>query len=543
MEDVGIFSVFNKSSSFDRLFPNQDFLSGKGLGNLIALPLHKPAWEQGNCCFIDLSTNDLTPYPNHWKFLSAIEKVSVNHLDKIYQSLSAISSNTPSSIKTHSNKLIITLNNAICLNRSGIPSKLINYLKEELNFSNSEYFIKKKTGRNTWGTERFFNLIEESENQIIIPRGFIGKLLRYCKQENIEFQFQDKRNKHKPIHFSVNVTLHAHQKTVMEVVSKKEFGVITAPPGSGKTVIGLKIIAEKQQPAMIIVHRKQLMEQWVERIQAFLGIPKNEIGKIGQGKTKPGKMITIAMIQSLGKQLEKHEGEEITNSYGTIIIDECHHIPAKSFRNTIFKFNPYYQYGLTATPFRKGNDDKLIFIHLGKIIAEIKPQDIKTYKRARINVRNTSLDVPFNSKTDTFEVLSKILVHDIARNKLILNDIITELNKGNKAVVITERKECYLFSIQKPTKCKINYNLHQQKGVFLYFDSSESLDEILIHYGYDQVLTYHLVPKPVLNLPNHAINGKETIFQYLRGKNITGANLFNDLQGFRYDFLNYLTGE
>ena len=113
----------------------------------------------------------------------------------------------------------------------------------------------------------------------------------------------------------------------------------------------------------------------------------------------------------------------------------------KHFRNTFSRLAPYYQYGLTATPFRKGNDGKLIFIHLGDLIADIKPQDIEEYKRARIIVRETALDVPFNRKTDHYETLSKILVHDSARNRLIIGDLTAELNKGKKAVIITERKE------------------------------------------------------------------------------------------------------
>lgn len=438
LEQANIFSVFDKSSSFDRLFPNQDFLSGKGLGNLIALPLHKPAWKQGNSCFIDERSN---PYADQWAFLSSIQRVPISHLDKLYQSLLTNNIISPLPSKYRSNKLQIVLSNSVKLNRSGMTSLLINFLKEELNFTNSEYFIKKKTGRNTWGTERYFNFIEETENEVFVPRGFVGRLLRYCKQEKIDFDFVDRRYKHTAVNFSTNLCLRSHQNIAIEAASRKEFGVITAPPGSGKTVIGLKIIAEKQQPALIIVHRKQLLEQWIERIQAFLGIPKNEIGRIGQGKVKQGKFITVAMIQSLGKQLEKHDAEDIHQRFGTIIIDECHHIPAKTFRNTISKLNPYYQYGLTATPFRKGNDGKLIFIHLGEIIADIKPQEIEKYKRARIIVKNTSLDIPFNPKTDLFETLSKVLVHDSTRNKLILNDVSTEINKGKRVVIITERKE------------------------------------------------------------------------------------------------------
>jgi len=438
LEQAGIFSVFDKSSSFDRLFPNQDFHSGKGLGNLIALPLHKPALKQRNSCFID---EHLNPYADQWAFLSSIQRVSISHLDKLYQLFTTNTALSSVPAKTKSGKLQITLSNSVRLNRSGMTSLLINYLKEELNFVNSEYFIKKKTDRNTWGTERYFNFIEKTENEVIVPRGFVGRLLRYCKQEKIDFEFLDERNKHSSVDFSANLSLRSHQNIAIEAASRKDFGVITAPPGSGKTVIGLKIIAEKKQPALIIVHRKQLLEQWVERIQTFLGIPKNEIGRIGQGKVKLGKDITVAMIQSLGKQLEKQEAEDIHQRFGTIIIDECHHIPAKTFRNTISKLNPYYQYGLTATPFRKGNDGKLIFIHLGEIIDEIKPQEIEKYKKARIIISNTSLDIPFNPKTDPFEILSKVLVHDSARNKLILDNVTTELNKGKKAVIITERKE------------------------------------------------------------------------------------------------------
>ena len=438
LEQVGIFSVFDKSSSFDRLFPNQDFLSGKGIGNLIALPLHKPAWEQGNSCFID---EHLDPYADQWAFLSSIQRVPSTHLDKLYQSFSTNTSISSIPAEFNSGKLNIILGSSVHLNRSAMTPTLINFLKQELNFANPDYYIKKKTGRNTWGTERYFRFIEETENEVIVPRGFVGRLLRYCKQEKIDFEFLDKRNKHNAVNFSTNLSLRSHQNVAIEAASRKEFGVITAPPASGKTVIGLKIIAEKQQPALIIVHRKQLLEQWIERIQAFLGIPKHEIGRIGQGKAKPGKQITVAMIQSLGKFLEKQEGQEISQSFGTIIVDECHHIPAETFRNTISKLTPYYQYGLTATPFRKGDDGKLIFIHLGEIIADIKPQEIEKYKRARIIIRNTSLDVPFNPKTDLFETLSKVLIHDSTRNKLILNDVTIELNRGKKAVIITERKE------------------------------------------------------------------------------------------------------
>lgn len=467
LEKAGVFSVFDRSSSFDRLFPNQDTLSGKGFGNLIALPLYKPTWDQGNSCFVDIET--LQPYTNQWDFIRKIKRVTVIELDKLYDQITRTSFQEPVQIKygqNTSDKLIIRLDNKVRINRINLPMPLISFLKDELNFMNTEYIVKKKMGKNTWGTEPYFKCIEETEKEIFIPKGIIGKLLRYCNENKIDYEFKDERQKINTITFSSDIQLREYQKSAIESTNKKDFGVIVAPPGTGKTVIALKIIAEKLQPALIVVHRKQLADQWIERIVAFLGIPKNEIGKIGLGKVKLGKKVTIAMIQSLAKEVEK-PNNPILKAFGTIIIDECHHIPAETFRNTISLLHTYHLYGLTATPFRKYNDGKLIFIHLGEVIAELKDQEISSYKRPQVIIRNTELDIPFNSKTDRFESLSKVLVHDSVRNRLIINDLIKELAAGKKAVIITERKE-HIESLNQYLKQKY-------ETVTLSGDDSESV--------------------------------------------------------------------
>ena len=432
LEQSGTFSLFDKSSSFDRLFPNQDFLSGKGFGNLIALPLFKTSFEKGNSCFIN--PQNFEPIADQWDFLGNVQRISSQYLDELFQGISSNSENT-FPIKV-GDKLSIDLSNIIRLSRTGLSQTLANYLREELNFANTEFFIRKQAGRSTFKTERYFKLIGEDENEITIPRGFVGKLIRFCNELNIEFDFVDNRKKHQEVSFSFNVPLKTHQQQAIKAVTKKDFGVIVSPPGSGKTVIGINIIADKKQPALIIVHRKQLLEQWMERIEAFLGIPKREIGIIGSGKVRIGEKITVATIQSLFKHLA-----DIESKFGTIIVDECHHVPATTFRNTIEKLHTFYLYGLTATPFRKYNDGKLIFTHLGEIISDIQPNEIENFKQAKITIRNTELNLPYNSKTDNFETLSKILIHDSNRNKLIVEDVKTELNHGKKVVIITERKD------------------------------------------------------------------------------------------------------
>ena len=229
------------------------------------------------------------------------------------------------------------------------------------------------------------------------------------------------------------------KQEVVHVIDKKEMGILVAPPGSGKTIMGLAIVAHKKQSALIIVHRKQLFDQWVERIQSFLGIAEPFIGKIAPGQQKIGTHITVAMMQSLATI---DAANEIFKSFGLIIIDECHHVPAKTFRQVIQHFTSYYLYGLTATPIRKNNDEKLIFIHIGDVIQEVKLPSTNNSpsKKVSVIIRETDLLVPFDYKTDKTETLYQILIHDSERNRLIIDDIKTEVNTGKKVLVLTERK-------------------------------------------------------------------------------------------------------
>lgn len=440
LESVGIISPFDKNSNYDRLFPNQDYHSGKGLGNLIALPFQQKALANNNSCFIDEQT--LIPFENQWEFLQNMQRVSVQHLDNLYNGISI----EKKEVKTFtqkdypiSNGLQIVLSNEIRITRNNLPPELITFLRDNLNFINSDYIIKKKLGKNTFGTTSYFKMLEEKDGFVLLPRGFIGKLLRFCKEQKITFTLIDERKKLSEVNFNFKASLFEHQQEAVNATDKKEIGIIVAPPSSGKTIIGLSIVANKKQPTLIIVHRKQLFDQWIERIQSFLGIAEPFIGKIHEGKQKIGTHITVAMIQSLATI---DSTNELFKSFGLIIIDECHHIPAKTFREVIQQFSCFYLYGLTATPIRKSNDEKLIFIHIGDVIHEVKlaVDKNKNSKKLALTIRETDLFVPFDYKTDKIETLNQILVHDTERNKLIIDDIKTEANSGRKVLVLTERK-------------------------------------------------------------------------------------------------------
>lgn len=184
LESSGAFSVFDKSASFDRLFPNQDYLSGKGLGNLIALPLHGPSVQAGNCCFIDPKT--LIPFADQWAFLASIQHAEVSLLDAIFEKTLSNTTAVPTE-KSDLSKLTIRLDNMVHLSRNNLPLPLVNYLKDTFTFANSAFYVKEKSGRSTWNTDRFFKLIDEEKSELRVPRGEISPIIYDYHDQKIDY--------------------------------------------------------------------------------------------------------------------------------------------------------------------------------------------------------------------------------------------------------------------------------------------------------------------------------------------------------------------
>lgn len=223
LEKSGIVSPFEKNTNYDRVFPNQDYHSGKGLGNLIVLPLQKRALENNNSCFID--PESLVPYPDQWNYLQNIERVSVDYLDNIFSSISGpelLSQQSYHDPLSNKEVIQIVLNNQIVIPRSQLSDDVIQFLRDNLNFINSDYLIKKKLGKNTFGIEPYFRMIEEREGFVFLPKGFIGRLLRFLAENKIKSNFIDERKKLTTVNFSFKAALYDYQQTAIDVTEKKQ---------------------------------------------------------------------------------------------------------------------------------------------------------------------------------------------------------------------------------------------------------------------------------------------------------------------------------
>lgn len=330
---------------------------------------------------------------------------------------------------------IIIKNNLLLLD---IPAAFSKILCEDLTLLNPQYLENRKYGRWNGKTPKHLHFYEEEDDDLFLLRGYLDKLIRLCKEHGIPLSLTNKTRSLPQINFNFMGKLKDFQDKAVDAMLLSYFGVLSAPTGSGKTVIALYLIAETKQPALIIVHTTDLLNQWVQRIETFLGIPKEDIGVIGAGQKKIGKKITVALVQSLYKC-----ANEVSKRIGHLIVDECHRIPSRTFTQAVTAFDCQYMLGLSATAYRRDNLSKLIFLSLGDMQHEINKQNLienGSILRPKIITRITN----FRSISDPVNEYSKMiseLIKNEERNYLICSDIMKEVTNNNICLVLSDRKE------------------------------------------------------------------------------------------------------
>jgi superfamily II DNA or RNA helicase len=254
----------------------------------------------------------------------------------------------------------------------------------------------------------------------------------------VAFEIIDSRSTLPPVAFNFQGTLKPFQEAAGKDIMARDFGTLSAPTGCGKTIMALAVIAERKQPTLIVVHTKELLNQWVDRIGAFLGIPREEIGIIGAGKKTLGEKITVALVQSLYKC-----AEEVAPHIGHLVVDECHRAPSRTFTEAVTGFDSRYMLGLSATPWRRDGLSRLIFWYVGDLAHEVsKPDLIETgdVLRADVITRETDFQTSFDPSEEYTRMLSE-LTQDPGRNVLIAKDVLREANNGDGiCLVLSDRK-------------------------------------------------------------------------------------------------------
>jgi superfamily II DNA or RNA helicase len=420
--------------SYDRMFPNQDFVAPDALGNLVALPLQYTSRLENRTVFVDIET--MQAYPDQWAVLKSVSKISSLQLNTLLKKY--IISHTydvdvlmPWEIK-QSKRILFPKNtkaiiyDALYIEKIQLSQMLLNQLKRLASFSNPEFFIRQNLRKSTFNTPRIITLFEMNERYIILPRGVITKVQNFFHSNNSTLNIEDKRVLKKIDTPQLSIILRDNQKIAFNKILKNNYALLIAPPGFGKTAIASAIIAKRGVSTLILVHKVTLLEQWAERLCEYFKIEKSSIGQLGKGKKRITSTIDIAMLQSLKNR------PELIEEYSQIIIDEVHHIPAVSFEVPLKKFRGHYVVGLSATPKRQDGMHPIMMMQCGDIVYEIKREKV---------LRHTlrSIHTNFETLENDFSVMLSELVEDFERNRLIVDEI-EKLDERN-ILLISERVE------------------------------------------------------------------------------------------------------
>jgi len=461
--------------SYDRLFPSQDTMPKGGFGNLIALPFQKSARKNNNSEFVNES---LESYSDQWAFLSSIQKVSENRIENLIQELchdhelgdlKPDEEDTQKPWETHPisslkksdfpKKIDIVKANMLFIPKSNISQRALNRLKRLASFQNPMFYKQQAMRLSTYGHPRIISCADETMEYLCLPRGCEMDLFTEFKQYGIDVHLIDKTHCGKRIDVEFNAQLRDEQPLALEQLMRHDIGILSGTTAFGKTIVAIKLIAERKVNTLILVDRISLLKQWQERLSDFLIInetlPKmaiaagkkrgrkkkaSIIGQLGGGKKTLSGIVDIALMQSLSR---KGEVKNCVKDYGMVIADECHHASAFSYESILKTTNAKYIYGLTATPTRKDGHHPILFMHCGPIQYRdnAKKQAEKRPFDHYIIPRFTSLRIPLNSieKEVSIQELYSEVVDNGTRNQQIVEDVLDSYNRGRNCIILTLR--------------------------------------------------------------------------------------------------------
>jgi superfamily II DNA or RNA helicase len=326
------------------------------------------------------------------------------------------------------------------------PSSLEREIWRRLTIENPAYLEAEKRGRWTGNIDSHVCLYDQPDTGVLeVPRGFTSGIAKMANRSGIPYELEDQTRCMEPVDFHFDGTLRDYQQLAASEVHERRFGVVSLPTAAGKTVLALYIIAERKQPALVVVHTKELLKQWIERTHEFLGIPVEEIGIIGDGQKRIGDRITIAMVQTLYKCKD-----DVAPVIGHLVVDECHRCPSKIFTEAVTAFDSKFMLGLTATALRRDGLTKLIYWHLGDRVYTIDQKEL-TDTGAILPFRVKWVKTDFTTSLDPsgqYSAMLSELTQDLERNRRVGREAAEQAKTSPGIVlVLSDRKEhCRLIA-------------------------------------------------------------------------------------------------
>ena len=449
--------------SYDRFFPSQDTLPDGGFGNLIALPLQGAPRESGNSVFID---EGFVPHADQWAFLASVGRLSFAEATTVVDEASRQGrvvglrlpieeedeepwTSPPSGRRPPPpiagelpERIDAVLGDQLYVPRENLPPGLVNRLVRLAAFQNPEFYRAQAMKRSTFGIPRIVASAELLSHHIALPRGCLAAMEQLLDELGIDCQVRDERNDGRPLDTAFLGELIPEQKAAAEALLAHETGVLAAATGFGKTVVAASMIATRKANTLVLVHRNQLMDQWIARLGAFLDLPEDAIGRIGGGTRKPGGIVDVGTLQSLERD---NVVDDLVAGYGHLVVDECHHLSAAKFEMVARRAKARNVLGLSATVTRRDGHHPIVFMQCGPVRfrASAKAEARRHPFGHRAILRPTAFRLPDGPEGERppIQRIYGALAGDENRNALIFDDVLTALEADRSPIVLTERKD------------------------------------------------------------------------------------------------------
>ncbi|HQR80962.1 MAG TPA: DEAD/DEAH box helicase family protein, partial [Actinomycetota bacterium] len=438
---------------YDRLFPSQDLLLGRGPGNQIAAPLQGKCRKNGTTVFLDLST--LEPFVDQWDYLSTLDRLTPDRVARLASSLreptvgSRVKHARPArSTRTQPSPAPVVhlglKGGGVRIPGSDLSPSLYATLKHAASMYNPEFYDRQRRRQSTWNVPRIITSYDETlDDHLVLPRGLLETASKLVEEAGSRVEIEDLRVSGDSQNFTLDLDLQPVQRSAVDDVLQHDLGLLVAPPGSGKTVMACAVVAARGVSTLVLVDRKTLADQWRRQIQALFGVKP---GQLGGGRSKLTGLIDIAMLQTLARRPDT--GEKVAN-YGLVVVDECHHVPAAAFEAAVRTIPARYWLGLTATPYRRDGLNDLIGFQLGPVRHTLRLADPDTLEGASsdrprpvliVHPTQFQIEEPIDlSVPGAMASIHGALAADDARNEQILRDVLDAHDRGRHCLVLAQR--------------------------------------------------------------------------------------------------------
>jgi len=329
--------------------------------------------------------------------------------------------------------LNIVVSERIKVPSAPLPPMLKKRLTERLVFINPEYEFRQSRGEWLGSIPPQIHCLYEQRRHYFIPRGFLYQLLDLCQNFNVKYRLIDRQRQLEPVEFQFHGVLKDYQELAYEEMATRDLGTLVGGAKSGKTVIALYLIAQRQQPTMIIVPNVALLGHWKEKLVRFLKVSPKEVGIIGEGKFEVGPRVSVAHVSALYRR-----AREVRDKVGFLVVDECHRTPSRTFTQVVSNFDCRFLLGLSSTNQRRDRLSRLIYYYVGDILHQIdarKATEIRAIFQADVVVRETDFEYPYEN-SDDYPAMLEALARDPERNRLIADDVSHEMSEGAGAPLL-----------------------------------------------------------------------------------------------------------